>query len=141
MSFSGVIQFILGFMIGVALLAGSSAAAAYLLLSGLSATPPKPIFSEEAEQVAVASEEGEAQEASQPSEEELPSGAYKARVTWSQGLSLRAEPSADSERIGGIPFNREIIILEETEDQEWQKVRLQSNQDGWIKSGNTEKVE
>lgn len=141
MSFSGVIQFILGFIIGVALLAGSSAAAAYLLFSGLASAPPKPVFSEEVEKVATASEEGEAQEASQSSEEELPSGAYKARVTWSEGLILRAEPGVDSERIGGIPFNREIIILEETEDKEWQKVRLKSDKEGWIKSGNIEKVE
>jgi hypothetical protein len=75
-----------------------------------------------------------------PSPSPLEPGAYKARVIWQQGLSLRAEPSYDAERIGGLDYNQQIVVLEESADKSWQKVRLaDGEQEGWIKSGNTER--
>jgi hypothetical protein len=56
-------------------------------------------------------------------------------------LSLRAEPDADAERIGGIESEATIIILEDSADGKWQRVRLPWNdQEGWIKGGNTQKT-
>jgi hypothetical protein len=72
--------------------------------------------------------------------EPLPPGAYNARVTWPQGLSLRSEPKTDAERVGGAGFNQKVIVIEESEDKVWQKVRLEgTDQEGWVKSGNTKK--
>lgn len=73
--------------------------------------------------------------------EELPAGAYKARVTWQTGLSLRSDPTSDASRVGGIDYNTEIAILEQSEDGRWQKVRLADGQEGWVKAGNVEKLE
>ncbi|MEY2856269.1 MAG: hypothetical protein RLZZ74_578, partial [Cyanobacteriota bacterium] len=33
-----------------------------------------------------------------------------------------------------------IIILEDSADGKWQRVRLENEQEGWIKGGNTEKT-
>ncbi|MBE9170437.1 SH3 domain-containing protein [Pleurocapsales cyanobacterium LEGE 06147] len=163
-----VLQFVLGFILGIALLSGVAVGAAYFYLTSISEYPPKPTFSEEessptaeTEQEQASSSGGteteetttaetsqeteEATEAEPESEpeppEELPPEAYRARVTWSEGLSLRAEPSTNAERIGGIAFNAEIIILEESEDKQWQRVRVgESDREGWVKAGNVERV-
>lgn len=76
-----------------------------------------------------------------PSAEKLPAGAYRARVIWPEGLRLRAEPTEDAERVGGVSGNQKIIVLQETSDKAWQKIRVEgSNQEGWVKSANTEKL-
>lgn len=165
---STIFQFVLGFIFGVALLTGAAVGTAYFYLSSISEYPPKPTFPEEESSATTATDEEpasatveteqeettaaetsqeteEATEAAPESEpeppEELPPGAYRARVTWSEGLSLRAEPSTNAERIGGIAFNAEIIILEETEDKQWQRVRVgESDREGWVKAGNVERV-
>ncbi|MEA5534046.1 SH3 domain-containing protein [Crocosphaera sp. XPORK-15E] len=75
-------------------------------------------------------------------EEKLPTGAYRAKVTWSDGLSLRSEPGQEAERVGGVGYNSELIILKTSADGNWQQVRLAGSQEeGWIKAGNIEKVE
>jgi Bacterial SH3 domain len=72
----------------------------------------------------------------------LPPGAYQARVTWNQGLRLRSEPKADSQAVGGVGFNQKIIVIEESDDKVWQKVRLEDgSQEGWVKSRNTQKLD
>lgn len=168
MSISGFFQFVLGFIIGVLLLAGSGAAAAYFFLSGLSANPPKPIFSEEQQEpeatatpvesesasessasTTETSEEDQAENSETPdapesesaAEETLAAGEYKARVTWSQGLSLRSEPSLDATRIGGVAYEQEVIVLGESDDQQWKNVRIARNgKEGWVKAGNLDRV-
>ncbi|HIK37598.1 MAG: SH3 domain-containing protein [Geminocystis sp.] len=85
--------------------------------------------------------EGKKTEEKKTSTEQLPAGAYRARVIWSSGLSLRAEPTQDSERIGGVAYNTELIVLGVSEDGRWQRVRIPgSNQEGWVKAGNIEKI-
>ncbi|MGF1479442.1 MAG: SH3 domain-containing protein [Cyanophyceae cyanobacterium] len=152
---ASLIQFLLGFVFGVVLLAGGAAGTVYLFVNRLAEAPPKPVFPEEtaAEEnepppetaVASTSIEPEALGESappEPTEEELPSGAYRARVTWGQGLSLRAEPNPEAERVGGIGYNSEITILNNSEDQNWQYVRIPSSgQEGWIKAGNVERID
>jgi hypothetical protein len=156
MSLSGIFQFLIGFVLGISLLVGSGAAAAYYFFTKLAATPPKPTFAEEQPQESpvsqpvsspVAANSPQAQQPSPsptPSESptpELPPGAYKARVTWPEGLSLRDGPSLEANRIGGVAFNREIIILEVSSDQNWQKVRFpNSDRECWVKAGNVEKI-
>ncbi|MEM8828204.1 MAG: SH3 domain-containing protein [Cyanobacteria bacterium P01_G01_bin.19] len=72
---------------------------------------------------------------------QLPANSYYATVTWPEGLSLRAEPSVDAERVGGIEYNSKIVILENSNDGNWQRVLLPWNQqEGWVKAGNVKKV-
>lgn len=151
---SNIFQFSIGFVLGLAILAGGTAALAYVFFAKMTANPPKPIFTEEKQEknankevtppaaTAEAPAPESSPEAQKEPEENLPTGAYKARVTWSDGLSIRSNPDREAERIGGVGYNSEIIILEESNDKQWQKVRLSSGSlEGWIKSGNVEKVE
>jgi hypothetical protein len=72
----------------------------------------------------------------------LPPGAYQARVTWNQGLRLRSEPKIDSQAVGGVGFNQKIIVIEESDDKTWQKVRLEDGtQEGWVRARNTQKLD
>jgi hypothetical protein len=157
--FSATVQFILGFILGVSAIAGISGAIIFAYYAKMSALPKKPVFPEvtakadieplesvtndvqtETPPTVVAEKDSE-QDSEQDSEAELPPNAYRAIVTWPEGLSLRAEPDANAERIGGIENKSTIIILEDSADGKWQKVRLPWNeQEGWIKGGNTEKT-
>jgi hypothetical protein len=47
MSLSGIAKFFIGFLLGIALLVGSSAAAVYYFWAKLSVVPSRPTFSEE----------------------------------------------------------------------------------------------
>ena len=151
-----IAQFILGFILGIAIIGAVSAAAGYYYISKMAVSPPKPTYVEENEPPVAEPEvepeiredtptETTAEVITEPEpepEQLLPPNAYKARVTWPQGLSLRAEPSINATRIGGIGFNAEIIILGESNDRRWQNVRLPwSQQEGWVKGGNTKKVD
>jgi len=150
MNFLRIVQLFLGIIFGLVIIAGGTAATAYYFLSQLAETPQKPIFPEErpkqpepkADSSPAKTEQK--QEENKPSpekEEELEPGAYKARVTWPDGLSLRDNPSKSANRIGGVAYNRELIILKKSKDGIWQKVRVPgSNQVGWVKAGNVEKV-
>lgn len=166
MKLKSVFQFIIGFFLGIFLLAGGVAGAGYLFWMTMASNPPKPVFSEENPEkspiaqkspspkpsvipkpIDEASEAKENPETPSPEpspeeEEKLPAGAYKARVNWSGGLSLRAEPSTEATRVGGVEYNTNVIILEKSADGKWQKVRLAGGeQEGWIKAGNVEKEE
>ena len=165
---STIFQFILGFILGVALIASVGAGVAYFYFTRMSShTPTKPVFEEETksppspqqDEIAEADSAITPELTTQPEaipettpepepipepepepEPELPPNAYFARVTWPQGLSLRAEPSLDAERVGGIGYNARIIILEYSSDQKWQRIRIpESQQEAWVKAGNVEK--
>ncbi|XHU95176.1 MAG: SH3 domain-containing protein [cyanobacterium endosymbiont of Rhopalodia gibba] len=168
--FSVFLQFILGFFVGILLLVSGTTALAYVVFYRLNTLPPKPTFVEEKEEKAVEasnlesnvqqkakkSEEKsqekiaaqqtqsspEIEEEKEEKEKDLPSGAYKASVIWPNGLSLRAEPGEDAQRIGGLDYKDEVIILKTSLDGDWQNVRLSGNgQEGWVKAGNVQKVE
>lgn len=154
---SQMFQFILGFIIGIALIAGSAVGAAYYYFTKVSSSvPEKPLYSEEATTATVAQQlaEDETQleleslsnvdrpePITEPVTESIPPNAYYANVTWSEGLSLRAEPNIDAERIGGVGYNARILILEESADKRWQKIRIPgSEQEGWVKAGNIKRA-
>jgi uncharacterized protein YgiM (DUF1202 family) len=146
---SGLLQFIIGFFLGMALLLGGAATAAYFLLSNMTSAPPKPIFAEEKKELAAKQEAPqkksapkEVQKPTPSPSPEAPSNSYKARVSWSEGLSLRAEPSTESARLGTVPYKAEILVLGTNPENTWQKIRLlSSGEEGWIKGGNVEKIE
>lgn len=157
---SQMFQFILGFIIGIALIAGSAVGAAYYYFTKVSSSvPEKPLYSEETANVPVAQQTTEDENETQldletlsnvetqpepepePVSESIPPNAYYASVTWSEGLSLRAEPSIDAERIGGVGYNARILILEDSADKRWQKIRIPgSEREGWVKAGNVRRV-
>lgn len=149
---SGLVKLILGFIIAIALLISGSVALALIFINRSSTPPPKPIFANDTNEVkkkanistkpktsAVANKPTSAKGSkTSPS---LASGTYAARVTWNEGLSLRAEPSLEAERIGSLDYNQKIVVLQQSQDEKWQKVRLDDGElEGWVKAGNTERV-
>ncbi|NET61839.1 MAG: SH3 domain-containing protein [Symploca sp. SIO2E6] len=155
MSLSGVAQLIIGFVLGIFILVGAGVTAGYYFFSKLSTLPEKPIFAEEKPKPSPTAKAASSPKPSpspskkqpEPTPSESPKkklepGAYKATVTWPEGLSLRDKPSEDANRIGGIAYNQEIIIIKDSEDQQWQEVRLpDTDQEGWVRAGNVKKVE
>lgn len=146
MSLSNLAKVILGFTIAIALLIGGSIAATLYLVAKLTALPPKPIFDNTppTDEKAAASGAPAAKPAAKPNASPTPTPTpegYAARVTWQQGLLLRTSPDFNAASDGGIGFNQEVRVLEETGDGKWQRVRLDTGKEGWVVGGNTSKVE
>jgi len=125
---------------------GAVLGAGYLLIRQFSAPPPKPIFANDPESVknpGVEVAPPDASPASSPaaSASPSPSEGYPVRVTYPEGLILRDAPNTDAAQIGGLGYNQEVVVLEETEDQEWQRVQMASGEEGWIRAGNVEPIE
>jgi Bacterial SH3 domain len=160
--FSGILKFVLGISLALAVLIGSGVAAALYFMNRVSMPAPKPVYANDTPAVKATAVKiqqispsptpsSEAKAEATPTatpkvtpevatEEPLPPGSYNARVSWPKGLSLRSQPALDAERMGGVGFNEKIIVLEEKDG--WQKVRLaQSKQEGWVRAGNTRKSE
>ena len=141
---SRILQLILGFLLGVAMVVGALGAFGYFLWTRFTIMPSKPIFAEEIKskkpprkvvKKPKPSPSPSLSPSPSPTPEELPKGAYKSRVIWSEGLSLRSGPSRGNERVGGVGYNEEVIVLEE--DGEWVKIRSgQGGAEGWVKSAN-----
>ena len=72
----------------------------------------------------------------------LPAGAYRVRVNWPDGLSLRDKPNLDANRLRVIAYDAEMIVLKTTDDGKWDRVRLPgTNEEGWVKAGNADRIE
>ncbi len=157
--FYNILKFTLGFLLAIAILATGSFVAALYVMNRASIPPTKPIFANDTPLVkgqaptksavaeVIPTSKPEAKTKTKPTlipsaaPKPLPVGAYRARVTWTQGLVLRSEPKPDAERVGGAGFNQKIFVLEESQDKTWQKIRLEgSGKEGWVKAGNTKQV-
>jgi hypothetical protein len=160
---SNILKIILGVLLAMAILVGGGAALAIYFMNRTSITPPKPVFSNDKASVKAQAAKTPAPgtttaansqtktapkpkptpaESALEQEKPLPPGAYPATVTWPQGLILRAEPEVNAERLGGIGFNAEVVVLELSDDKTWQKIRIESSgKEAWVKAGNTKKVE
>lgn len=159
-----ILKYTLGIFLALAILAGGGVAAALYFMNRASVPPAKPIFANDSSSIrgespkatvpkaARAASKPEANGEASPkptptpkaseSPKSLPAGAYQARVTWKQGLILRAEPKQDAERLGGVGFNSKVIVIEQSEDKVWQKIRLESGQqEGWVKAANINKFD
>jgi hypothetical protein len=155
-----IIKYIFGIFLAIAILAGTGFATTLYFVNRITITPPKPVYNNDKEVIAAklaknppktptknknnqAKTPG-AKSTPTPTPEAtlqpLPADAYNARVTWSKGLSLRAEPRTDSASVGGVGFNAKVIVIEESSDQVWQKIRVEgTDKEGWVKAGNTKK--
>lgn len=150
MIWSGLTKFLIGFTLAITLLIGGGVATAMYFMYRVTIPPPKPVFANDKPRVRTQRppDSVTAKPSATPTPSEAPSpkllepGAYKARVTWSEGLSMRSEPNMDAERVGSVLYNQQIVVLEESTDKNWQRVRLEDGeQKGWIKAGNTERAE
>ncbi|MDY7008945.1 MAG: SH3 domain-containing protein [Cyanobacteriota bacterium] len=145
MNLYSLFKFLVGFILAILLLVGASAAAVLYFAAKLTKMPEKPIFTNEkpiAQKVSISSP-GTANTTSQNLSNQLAPGTYRAIVVEPIGLILRDTPSRDANRIGGISYQEKVIVLEESSDKRWQKVRVDdgSNRTGWVSGGNTEKLE
>lgn len=155
---SNLAKFVVGVVLAIAILLGGSIALALYFMYKVTTPPPKPIFANEIKAKQAQSSpvpkstkpapspttqtSAKPKASETPTPEPLEPGAYKARVTWEQGLILRAEPNLDAARTGGLAHNQQIVVLEESADKNWQRVRLEdSEQEGWVKAGNTERIQ
>ncbi|WP_353933229.1 SH3 domain-containing protein [Okeanomitos corallinicola TIOX110] len=154
---SGLLKLILGFVLAIAVLLGSGLTVALYFVNRTAVPPEKPLFANDNPPPKPKSEQPKATPAKSTSTSKpkptpkatptekpktLPPGAYKATITWPQGLSIRDKPGLDASSIGGVAANKTVIILEESQDKNWQKIRVEdTEQEGWVKAGNTKKVE
>ncbi|TAE56000.1 MAG: SH3 domain-containing protein [Nostocales cyanobacterium] len=156
---SGFLKLILGFVLAIAVLLGSGLTIALYFVNRTGVAPEKPLFANDNPQTKPKTEKPKATPVKDTSKntstpettptptptetpKTLPPGAYKATVTWPQGLSIRDKPGSDASSIGGVGGNQTVIILEESEDKKWQKIRIEeTEQEGWVKAGNTKKIE
>lgn len=154
MIWSNLAKLFIGVILAIALLVGGGVALAMYFLHAVSTPPPKPIFVNDTTKVkaqrppsskTVAQKTASAtptlSQSTSPTPKPLEPGAYRAQVSWPQGLIMRAEPNLDAEQIGSAGHNQKIIVLRESADKNWEQVRLEnSEQEGWIKAGNTQRV-
>lgn len=145
MIWSNLAKLLIGFVLAIALLLGGGIALAMYFLYRVSTPPPRPVFANDTANVKVqrpvAKTAPTPSKSASPKPERLEPGAYHARVTWSQGLVVRSEPDSDAEQIGSAGYNQPIIVLQQSADKNWERVRLEnSDQKGWVKAGNTQRV-
>ena len=147
---SKISQFVLGFVLAIALLFLAGAGLTRYMLTRLATPPPRPNFTNDpspspvakaASPVAPVTSPSPSPVASPPSPSPSPSPSptgYRARVTQLLGLRVRQEPNIDAATTGeGIEYNQEITVLEDSADGGWQKIQLAGGTEGWIKGGNT----
>jgi Bacterial SH3 domain len=141
----GLLKFFIGFCLGIIILAGGAGLTAYYFFTKSSVIPPRPTFPEEIEKKDKSAGKNQNKNSSNnnknnnsPNKE---SGLYKGKIIPEQGVSLREKPTTDSNRVGGIAGNATVVVLEESEDKRWLKIRNdQGYQVGWIRSRSLEKL-
>jgi hypothetical protein len=157
---SGLLQFVIGFVLGVALFVGGISLAGYFIFNRFATNPEKPVFPEEkpkaAEPVAKDTKDKPADapksdtkaEAEKPKVEAtptptptpkptLPPGAYNAQVVWGGGLIVRSEPNKQSGTVTSIGYRDKVVVLKN--EGEWSQIRVGDSAVGWVRSGNLEK--
>ncbi|WP_445171338.1 SH3 domain-containing protein [Microcoleus sp.] len=149
-SLYSVFKFLVGFLLAIVLMAGASVAAALYFAAKLTTVPERPVFPNDKTPVPIAGAAPKSTvqaspvstSSDAPSPKPLEPGAYRALVTQPIGLILRDTGGRDSNRIGGVGYKEKVVVLEESPDKEWQRIRIEDdNREGWVKGGNTEKVE
>ena len=161
---SGLLQFLIGFILGVSLFVGGISLAGYFLFNRFATNPEKPVFPEEKpkteEPVAKDADKKETKETDKadaekpkaeaspkptptptptPSPEEtLPPGAYNAQVVWGGGLIVRTEPNKQSGTVTSVGYRDKVIVLKN--EGEWSQIKVGDSAVGWVRSGNLEKL-
>jgi hypothetical protein len=155
---TNLLKVILGFILAIAVLLGTGLTVALYFVNRTAVTPPKPLYANDNPSKQIkkpkATPKSQLQKPATPnatssptatptpteSPKALPPDAYEGTVTWAQGLSMRAEPDANSSTTGGVGGNKKVIILEESADKKWQKIRIaDTDKEGWVKAGNIQR--
>jgi uncharacterized protein YgiM (DUF1202 family) len=154
----GLTKLLLGLFFALMLLSLASVAAARYFMAKLAVLPDRPTFENDVALVAdvetdpaeaTGETEAEAEAQAPPTEPETPiadpalePGAYSAMVTQPIGLVLRDGPGTQYNQMGGIENNERMVVLEESEDRQWLRVRIPStSQEGWVRAGNSRRLE
>ncbi|MBW4520808.1 MAG: SH3 domain-containing protein [Scytolyngbya sp. HA4215-MV1] len=153
MKWSGVVKVLVGLAIAIAIFAVAGVLA-FRYISQMTSLPPRPTFPNDQPSAkvkpstAVAQPKTQAKPKPTPTPSKSPSptatdaATYPARINLSQGLNVRDAPSVDANRIGGVDYNEQVSVLEESADGEWQRIRVESSGlEGWIKSGYSERID
>jgi Bacterial SH3 domain len=142
MSITGFFRFLSALMVAIALLAGGSFFVVQYLIAQYSVAPPKPRFpNDKSEKAAKPTPAAKASPTPKPSPTVSVAKGYRATVTQEIGLNIREAPEPDAPRIGGVDYKDEVLVLEESADKNWQKIRLsEDNIEGWVKAGYTERI-
>lgn len=155
-SLSGFVKFVLGFALAIALLFLAGAGLTRYLLTRLATPPPRPSFTNDPSPSPVVSPAASPAASPSPSPTAAspdpvaasptpsispsPVQGYQARVVQPIGLKIRQEPSLEAAEVGGVAYNTEVTVLEDSPDGAWHKVRV-NGVEGWIKAGNnTERI-
>ncbi len=149
MKWSNFGKLLLGSTLGILILVAIAAGAGYMFLRQFSTSPPKPIFANDPEAVKESPQSGStpnAEISSTPKASASPQQAneadgYQAQVVYPQGLILRDTPTLDASQVGGIGYEKTVTVLAESQDKQWQQIRLESGQEGWVKAGNTQRID
>jgi uncharacterized protein YgiM (DUF1202 family) len=141
-----------GFFLAMTLIASAGLYAAQYVIAQFTVPPPRPTFANDgpaSQAKPVAAPAKPIPVRALPSPSPLPQQSptpkavpigYSARITISLGLNVREGPGVDTNRVGGVDYDERVVVLEDSADREWQRVRLEgSGVEGWIKSGYTER--
>jgi hypothetical protein len=139
----GLSKFLLGFTLAVAILFGAGVVFTNFVISRLSTLPARPTFPNDIQpKTSAVQNSPKAAGAAKAPEPAIASPAvgYAAKVTQPIGLLVREEPSADSNQIDGVALDDQVTVLETSSDGEWQRIKTGNGTEGWVKGGNTEKL-
>ncbi|NJR39431.1 MAG: SH3 domain-containing protein [Leptolyngbyaceae cyanobacterium CSU_1_4] len=140
----GLSKFLLGFTLAVAILFGAGVVFTNFVIGRLSSLPARPTFPNDIQPKSSPTQapkpaDGTAK-APDPAAATSPTIGYAAKVTQPIGLLVREAPSADSTQVDGVAVDEEVRVLETSSDGEWQRIKTGTGIEGWVKSGNTEKL-
>ena len=150
----GLSKIILGVLTAFILLSLAGVATARYFMGRLSMLPPRPTFENDfltpdvqtvpppsSISVNSAPNPGFANIEATPNTT-LELGAYRAIVIQPIGLVIREEPNTAARQVGGVDYDTEVIVLEDSDDKRWIHIRVaDTGQAGWVKAGNTRQIE
>ncbi len=140
----GLSKFLLGFTLAVAILFGAGVVFTNFVIGRLSTLPARPTFPNDIQPKSAApnAPKAAADGAAKAPEPAIaaPAAGYPAKVTQPIGLLVRQEPSVDSAEVDGVALDEEITVLETSSDGGWQRIKTGNGAEGWVKGGNTEKL-
>ena len=140
----GLSKFLLGFTLAVAILFGAGVVFTNFVIGRLSTLPARPTFPNDIQPKSSAPPNAPkaADGAAKAPEPAIaaPAAGYAAKVTQPIGLLVRQEPSADSSQVDGVALDEQVTVLETSSDGEWQRIKTSNGTEGWVKGGNTEKL-
>ncbi|GAB4135678.1 MAG: SH3 domain-containing protein [Cyanobacteria bacterium J069] len=138
-------QGVIGVSLAIAILFFAGVSAARYLIDRLTELPPRPVFPNDTAPPGAAAPAADGTVAPPDTTPVQPNSAqsgevYTARVLPNVGIIVRDGPSLDAAQIGGIDYNQEVTVVGTSADGEWLQVQLSDGGEGWVKSGNTERI-